>query len=323
MSEKKQDPIKLRTIFMGTSTFAEYILQSLLDAQYNIVAVYTQPDKKIGRKQELQKSAVKILAEKNKIPIFSPSQFDAEAISEMKTQKPDILIASAYGKILPQEILELPGFGAINTHASLLPKYRGPSPIQNAILNGDEKTGVTLMLMNKGVDTGDVLAQKEFAIGKNDTTQDVSKELAKIASELLLEKMPILAKRNISPEAQDNTQATLCQLIERSDGKIMWTDEAESIYNRYRAFFPWPGIHAYWENNNSLKRIKLNKISLLKKKLAEKHHAGEVFQIDDEYGIQAESGIIILHEIQLEGKDAVSIKEFLNGYPNFIGSILK
>ena len=323
MSEKKQNPIKLRTVFMGTSSFSEYILQSLLDAQYNIVSVYTQPDKKVGRKQELQKSTVKALAEKNKISVYTPSKFDEETIEQLRLQKPDIFIVSAYGKILPKEVLDLPAFGAINTHVSLLPKYRGPSPIQNAILSGDKKTGITLMLMNEGVDTGDILAQEEIAIGKDETTQDVSTNLAKISAELLLEKIPDLINRDISPRPQDNTQATFCQLIEKSDGKIMWTDEAESIYNRYRAFFPWPGVYTYWENNNSLKRIKLNKISFLEKKLSEKHHVGEVFEFDGQYAIQAESGIIILHEIQLEGKDSMTIKEFINGYSNFVGSILK
>lgn len=323
MYSKKQDPIKLRTIFMGTSSFSESILNSLLSAQYNIISVYTQPDKKVGRKQEMQKSAVKILAEKNKLPVYEPSRLSTEAIEELREQKPDIIIVAAYGKILPKEILELPAFGAINVHTSLLPKYRGPSPIQNAILNGEKKTGVTIMLMDEGIDTGDILAQKEAAILEDDTTADVSNKLSAIASELLLENIPLLVKREITPNPQDGSLATLCQLIERSDGKIMWTDEASSIYNRYRAFSPWPGIYTFWENGDVLKRIKLNRISLLKKNCEEKHHIGEVFQIDESYAVQTTLGAIILHEIQLEGKDSTGIKEFLNGYPDFVGSILK
>lgn len=323
MSSKKQDPIKLRIIFMGTSTFSESILYSLLKAQYNVVSVYTQSDKKVGRKQELKKSAVKILAEKNKIPVYSPSKFNDEIIEQIGKEKPDIIVVAAYGKILPKKVLDLPAFGAINIHTSLLPKYRGPSPIQNAIINGDKKTGVTIMLMNEGVDTGDILIQKEIDIKNDDTTLDVSNNLAKIASKLLLESIPLLAKRELSPQPQDNNHSTLCQLIERSDGKVMWTNEAELIYNYYRAFFPWPGIYTFWENGNILKRIKLKKISLLKNNSQSQHHIGEVFQIGEDYGVQTTLGIILLHEIQLEGKEPINIKGFLNGHPDFIGSILK
>jgi methionyl-tRNA formyltransferase len=323
MPAKNQDPIKLRTIFMGTSAFSENILQTLISEKYNIISVYTQADKKVGRKQELQKSAVKILAEKNKLPVFNPTRFDEETIENLQEQKPDILVVAAYGKILPKKVLELPAFGAINVHTSLLPKYRGPSPIQNAILNGEKETGITIMLMNEGVDTGDILTQKKLAIKDTDTTQDVSEKLAKIASELLLETLPLLIKRELEAKPQDNRKATLCQLIERSDGKIMWSDEAESIYNRYRAFFPWPGIYTFWESNGIIKRIKLNKVALLKKNPEAKHSIGEVFQLEENYGIQTLSGIIILHEVQLEGKESVNIKEFVNGYSSFVGSILK
>jgi len=323
MSEKKQDSIKLRTIFMGTSSFSESILKSLIDAQYNIISVYTQKDKKVGRKQELQKSAVKILAEKNHIPVYEPVRFNDEVIDEAKKQKPDIMIVAAYGKILPKAILELPGFGAINVHTSLLPKYRGPSPIQNAILNGEKETGATIMLMDEGIDTGAILAQEKIDINENDTTQSLSEKLAQISSDLLLEIIPLVAKRKINPQSQDNNLATLCQLIERSDGKIMWSDEAESIYNRYRAFSPWPGIYAFWENGDAIKRIKFKKISLAKNNPQTQYHIGEVFQIGENYGVQTALGAIILHEIQIEGKDPADIKAFANGYPNFVGSILK
>jgi methionyl-tRNA formyltransferase len=315
--------IKIRTVFMGTSEFSESVLSSLLENQYNIVSVYTRPDKKVGRKQEIQKSPVKIIAEKNNLPIFEPKKFDEAVISELKKQKPDLIVVVAYGKILPKAVLEIPGFGAINIHASLLPKYRGPSPIQNSILNGEEKTGTTIMLMDKDVDTGDILSQQETAIGKNETSFDLFKRLSRISAELLLKTVPLWVERKISPTKQDGAKATLCQLIEREDGKIQWTDEAESIYNRWRAFFPWPGIYTFWEHNGVLKRIKLNKIDRLKNNPEVKHHIGEVFQIGDKFGVQTVSGIVTLEEVQLEGKDNLLIDDFINGYPNFIGSILK
>jgi methionyl-tRNA formyltransferase len=315
--------IKIRTIFMGTSSFAENILSSLLSSQYNIVSVYTQPDKKVGRSQELQKSAVKLTAEKNNIPFYEPSKFDESTIQELKNQKPDLIIVAAYGKILPKEILKLPGFGAINVHASLLPKYRGPSPIQNAILNGEKKTGVTIMLMDEGIDTGDILSQREITINENDTAQELSLKIVQLSVVLLLETLPRWIERTIKPQKQDSSQATLCQLIERTDGKIIWTDSAESIYNRYRALQPWPGIFSFWERNDTRKRLKLIKISCPKINSENQHHIGEVFQLGDKFGVQTASGTIILEELQLEGKAPMSVSDFLNGYPDLIGSILK
>jgi len=315
--------IKLRTVFMGTSAFAEHILSALIGAQYDIISVYTQPDKKVGRDQEIKKSPVKLMAEKNNIPVFEPQIFDAETIKALNEQKPDLIIVAAYGKILPREVLELPGFGALNTHASLLPKYRGPSPIQNAILNGEKETGVTIMLMDAGIDTGDILSKQRIKIGENDTYEELLQTLTVLAAELLLETLPHWVERKIVPEKQNNSEATLCQLIERSDGRIVWTDDAESIYNRYRAFFPWPGVYAFWEYEDALKRIKFNKISCLKNNSEMKHHIGEVFQVGEKFGVQTTTGTIILEEVQLEGKNRTNIVDFINGYPNFIGAILK
>jgi len=321
--EKKDKTIKLRTIFMGTSAFAENILSALLASQYNIISIYTQPDKKVGRAQELQKSAVKLTAEKSNIPVFDPQKIDESVFQELKNQKPDLIIVAAYGKILPENVLALPGFGALNVHASLLPKYRGPSPIQNAILNGETETGITIMLMDKGIDTGDILAQRGVAIDKDETSIELSQKLSGVSAELLIETIPLWVKRKIKSQKQEDSKATLCQLIERSDGKIFWTDDAQTIYNRYRALHPWPGIYAFWEQDETIKRIKLNKISYLKNNPEAKHHIGEVFQIGEKFGIRTTSGIIVLEELQLEGKTTTPIADFINGYPNFVGSILK
>ena len=319
----EKSAIKLRTIFMGTSEFASEILDSLFNAGYNIISVYTQPDKKSGRDQKMTFSAVKIFSEKNKIPIFQPSKFDETEVEEIKQQKPDIIILAAYGKIIPPSVLKIPGFGALNVHASLLPKYRGPSPIQNALLNGETETGITIMLMDEHIDTGGILSQKSVTIDKDETAADLQKKLAKISSELLLETLPQWVERKIAPKKQDESKATLCQLVEKSDGKIIWSDSAESIYNRYRAFYPWPGIFCFWEKEDSFKRMKLNKINLLKSNPEMKHNIGEVFQIVEGVGVQASLGIILIEEIQLEGRPKVKIEEFLNGYPDFIGSVLK
>lgn len=315
--------IGLRVVFMGTSSFADKILNALLGAEYNIISVYTQADKKVGREQKLEKSAVKITAENNKIPVFSPAKFGEAEIKELAGQKPDLIIVAAYGKILPKVVLDLPGFGAINTHASLLPAYRGPSPIQNAILDGEKETGVTVMLMDEGIDTGAILSQKKINIAPDETNIELIEKLAVLSSELILETIPLWVKRKIESKPQDNLKATLCQLIERGDGKVLWMNDAVAIYNQYRAFFSWPGIFTYWERDNFNTRVKLNKITLAEKNISEKHHIGEVFKIEEDIAVQTGNGAIILKELQPEGKNNMKITDFINGNPDFIGTILK
>lgn len=308
---------------MGTSAFAKEILAALIDANYNIIAVFAQPDKKTGRDQEVKISPVKELAISNQIPVLQPVKLNQEATSEIKKLKPDLIIVAAYGKILSRAILEIPGFGCINIHASILPKFRGPSPVQNALLAGEKETGVTLMLMNEGIDTGDILAQEKIAIGKDDNAEDLSKKLSKLGTKILLETLPLWVEQKLQPRKQDDSKTLLCQLIEREDGRIIWEDEAENIYNKYRAFYPWPGIFSFWENNGTLERIKLTKITLQNSDTKTNHRSGEVFQLGDKIGVQTLKGVIILEEIQLEGKKPSAIKDFLNGHPNFTGSILR
>ncbi|MEI7891332.1 MAG: methionyl-tRNA formyltransferase [bacterium] len=320
MNSKK---IKLRVVFMGTSDLSEKILQALIDNEYNVVGVFTKPDTKVGRKQEITEPLVKQLAEKNKIEVFQPLRFNNETVDVLKKIKPDLVVVAAYGKIIPKAALEIPGFGCINVHVSLLPKYRGPSPIQNALLLGEKETGVTIMLMDQGVDTGDILAQETVKIEPTATTFDLMDNLSSIGAQLLLKTIPLWIERKIEPKAQDHAHATLCQLIERSDGKIFWINTAEDIYNRYRALTPWPGIFTYWKNKDEIIRLKLISISAQKTNPLQKHQPGEVFEVGDDIGVQTEEGIIIIKEIQREGKKTLPIKEFINGYTNFIGSILQ
>ena len=315
--------IKLRVVFMGTSDLSQTILQALVENEYNVVGVFTKPDTKVGRKQELVSPLVKQLAEQNHIPIFQPLKFNTEAVEELKKLKPDLVIVAAYGKIIPKAALEIPGFGCINVHVSLLPKYRGPSPIQNALLCGEKETGVTIMLMDQGVDTGDILAQEKVTIEQDDTTETLMEKLSIIGANLLLKTIPLWVERKIEAKSQDHSQATLCQLIEREDGKIYWADNAENIYNKYRALTPWPGIYTYWKNNSEIVRLKLISIGLQKTNPLEKHQTGEVFELGSDIGVQTDDGIIILKEIQKEGKKTIAAKEFTNGYPNFISSILQ
>jgi methionyl-tRNA formyltransferase len=315
-------PKNAKIIFMGTSSFAGVILESLIKDGYDIISVYTRPEKAIGRQQEIEKSVVKEMAEKNQLKIFQPEKLDEKATEEIKSQKPDLIIVAAYGKILPKSILNLPPLGAINVHASLLPKYRGPSPIQNAILNGEAETGTTIMLMDEGIDTGDILAQEKIILDKDVIYPEFLKIIAEKSAELLLKTISLWVDKKIQPQKQDEKEATYCQMIEREDGKVIWNSSVLSIYNQWRALTPWPGIFTFWEKNGANLRLKLHKISHRTGNFM-KELCGEVVKFGDKIAVIVGDGIIILEEIQLEGKSLSKIEDFVNGYPEFIGSILK
>ncbi|MFZ2299979.1 MAG: methionyl-tRNA formyltransferase [Candidatus Moraniibacteriota bacterium] len=314
---------KIRTLFMGTPELAAVILSGLVEKKYNIVCVITKSDKPVGRKQEMMESAVKKKALKYGLPIEQPQKLDQQAIEKIRALKPDLIIVAAYGKLLPQALLAIPGFGCINVHASLLPRLRGASPIQNALLSGATVTGITLMLMDSGMDTGDILAQKKVEIMPDDTAASLSRRLAETGRDFLIETLPAWIKRTIAPVPQDGSMATLCQLIEREDGYIIWTNDAESIYNRYRALFPWPGIFAFWKKDGELLRLKLQRVSYQKQSPQTRHQIGQVFEVGEKVGIQTGDGVVFLEEVQLEGKTRLPIAEFLLGNKDIIGSLLR
>lgn len=317
---KKED---IKILFMGTSEIAKEILESLVRSKYNILAVLTQADKKAGREQVLKPSPVKEFSQINKISVLQPRKLDEETIKKIKEINPDLIVIIAYGKIIPKEILKIPKYKSINIHPSLLPKFRGPSPIQNAILAGEKETGITIMLVDEKMDHGDILTQTKVLIYPNETTETLSKKIASICSKLLLETIPFWIGGKIKPQKQDHTKATYCQLVEREDGHIFWDLEAREIFNKFRAFDPWPGIFSVWEKGGNTLRIKLTKISLQENDPGEKYELGEVFKMDKRIGVKTPKGIIILEEIQIEGKKPIAIKEFVNGHKDFVGSRLK
>lgn len=318
------DAKKMKIVFMGTSSFASVILEGLLREKYNVISVYTKPDAKSGRKQEISSSAVKKTAEKAELKIFCPEKLNEDTAIDIKSSDPDLIIVVAYGKILPSQILDIPKFGAINVHASLLPKFRGPSPIQNALLCGEKETGITIMLMDEGIDTGEIISQEKLAIGDDELLPELSGRLSKLGLDMMLQTIPQLVEKKITPLKQDNSSSTICQLIEKNDGKINWSEEAQEIYNRYRAFQPWPGIYSFLEKNGRYLRLKFNKISFSPSfGSPERLHIGEVFLKDDKVAVQTGKGAIILEELQLEGKNKISVVDFLRGFPEFIGSVMK
>lgn len=309
---------KPKIIFFGTPRFSEIILDSLINNHFDIIGIFTKPDQKVSRQQEWQKTPVKILAEKNGIPVFEPVKLDIAAIEQIKKLSPDIIVVAAYGKIIPQEILDIPKFGSLNVHPSLLPEFRGSSPIQNVLLAGKKETGTTIMLMDAGVDTGDILNQKKIPINESEKLPELSEKLARLSAKLLLETIPSWIAGKINPQKQNNDKATSCRLIKKEDGQINWREDAKSIYNRFRAFYPWPGISTNWNG----KKIKLIKISLLENNTEKKYQTGEVFKHNSLVAIQTSKGFVVLKDLQIEGKPITKSINFINGYRNFIGSIL-
>ncbi len=319
------EPPKIRVVFMGTPDFAAAFLQALIQNKYQIVSVFTQPDKPQGRDQATIFSPVKTLAVANNIPVEQPTKITDEEIDRLEDMKPDLLIVAAYGKILPKKFLDVAKLGCINVHPSMLPKYRGASPIQNAILNGETETGISIMLMDAGMDTGPVLAAIPFPIDPDDTASTLEQKLITEAVPLLIDTLPRFIRGEREPKEQDSSSATLCQLIEREDGRIFWNEPAQKIYDRYRALTPWPGVFAYWKKNpNGMAlRLKIIRLSYQKNNPAIARSYGEVFEVGEKIGIATNTGIIFPESVQLEGKEITSISDFVRGYPQFIGSILE
>ncbi|MFA7314514.1 MAG: methionyl-tRNA formyltransferase [Candidatus Magasanikbacteria bacterium] len=305
---KHENVKKINLVFFGTHNFAAIILQGLIaNPKFNIQKVITQPDKPVGRKQILQKSPVKILTEKNGLEIDQPESLKNY---ELRTLNPEIFVVAQYGLLIPENILNIPKFGTINTHTSLLPKYRGASPIQSAILNGERKTGVTIMLMDKGMDSGPILSQKTVEILSDETYLELDNKMAQIASQLLIDTVPKYIKGEIEPQTQNETEVTFCKKLDREDGKINWQNSAQQIYNQYRAFTPWPGVWTMWNE----KRLKLLKLKTSDKKI----QSSQVEIENDKIYIGTNDSALEILELQIEGKPAMEAKIFINGYKNKI-----
>ncbi len=306
----KKDP---KIIFMGTPEFAAGIFESLLAAGYGIAAVFTQPDKKVGRKQNVVFSPVKKMALEKEIPVFQPEDLrDIGVIREIGEIGGDLIIVAAYGKILPKKILEIPKYGAVNVHASLLPKYRGASPVQSAILEGEKETGVTLMLMNEKMDEGDILAQKKTKIGPDDTARTLLRKLGKLGAEMTVGLIPDWIAGKVKPQKQDGKYATYSRIIRREDGRINWEDPAGAIYRKYKAFTPWPGIYTFFKRKNRALRLKLVAIAMVPdKNTGEK--PGKIIKYNRNVAVQTGRGLIRLIKVQPEGKKTMSIEEFMRG----------
>jgi len=320
--------LKPKIVFIGTPEFGAIILEKLCKTDLKPVLVVTAPDKPAGRKQIITPPPVKISAQKYNIPFLQP-----EILSSFKLQitnsKPDLIITAAYGQKIPKEILEIPKFGCLNVHPSLLPKYRGPSPIQYAILNGDKETGITVILMDEKIDHGPIVTNSKFQITNSRIThEELLKDLADLGSKLLVETIPKWIKKEIKPKPQDESKATYTKIIKKEDGEINWKKSAEEIEREIRAFDSWPGS---WTNWQILKNMIL-KIKILKSRIYTQQRQTKIktFPLaktlvvpQNEIGVQCGKNILVVESLQLEGKKPTTPEEFLRGHPDFIGTILK
>ncbi len=292
----------MNIIFMGTPDYAQKILERLLEeSNINVVAVYTQPDKPVGRKKIMTAPEVKVLAEEKNIPVYQPNRLrDEEVVVELLTIECDYIVVAAYGQILPRAILD--HAPCINLHASILPQYRGASPIQQTLLNDDKQTGVTAMLMEEGLDTGDILKIETIDVPKSMMVETLFDELTLLATRLTVDVLNNF--ESFSAKKQDEHQATHCKKITKKDGKVDF-ESAYEVYNKYRAFTPWPGI--YLGSGMKLKKIELmDKCSL--------YEAGKILEINsDNIVVACTKGVLRIFTVQPQSKKEMSVISYING----------
>ena len=329
----------MRVVFMGTPAYAIPVLEVLLAGDYQVVGAYTQLDKPRGRGRAEEPPPVKGFALEHGIEVFqSGSLRRPEVQRELACLSPDVIVVAAYGRILPPEVLSIPPFGCVNVHPSLLPRYRGPSPVATAILEGEAYTGTTIMFMDEGMDTGPTLTSKAVLIDVNATTESLTPRLFRLGAELLTEVLPLWLEGRVTPEPQDHSRATFTAKLKKNDGEARWEISAEDLERRLRAFTPWPGLFTFW-NGKILKIVSAVPLS------CPTHRSWSVAKGDipsdasDVSGPEGEPGLVVpvkqpgiavgvvtgrgtlgLKSLQMEGRRPVSSEEFLHGYRDFLGS---
>ncbi|MBE9501983.1 MAG: methionyl-tRNA formyltransferase [Chloroflexi bacterium] len=309
----------MRIVFMGAADFSVPTLEWLIGSEHELIAIYTQPDRPAGRGRAPSPLVVKEVALEHGLKVVQPPSFKEPVVMESLSRlRPDVIVVAALGIILPPEVLALPPFGCINLHPSLLPRHRGPSPMQGAILAGDEWTGVSIMLMEEGVDSGPILSQRRVAIEPQDTTESLTKKLAPIAAQLLEETLPLWLSRSLAPQPQPEADATYTKLISKEEGEIDWHLSALEIWRRVRAFYPWPSCYTWWQGKmlKVLEAIALPGGGEPGRVSALAPDAGAAL------GVETGDGILGLLRVQLEGRKAMSAEEFSRGQRGFAGAIL-
>lgn len=303
---------------MGTPDFAVDCLRALAESQHEVVGVFCQPDKPVGRKQELTPPDVKVEALKHGYKVFQPESLrNGRGVEILEEIKPELVVVVAYGKILPHDFLIYPKFGCVNIHASILPKYRGASPIHFAVLNGDKITGVTAQQMDDGLDTGDILHVGTTEIGENDTTEYMYEVLAPLGAKVLMETIEKIENNDLNPIKQDETQASKVGLLTKEMSLIDWNKSAFEIHNKIRGLYSWPGTVTKFNGKN----LKIHKSIL--SDIKGKNNPGEVVDSNGRFVVCCgDNNCIELLEIQLEGKKRMDSVSFLNGYKIEKGTLL-
>lgn len=309
----------MRIAFMGTPDFSVDCLKALVESEHEIVGVFCQPDKPVGRKQILTPPEVKVEALKYNLPIFQPESLrNGKGVEILEKIKPELIVVVAYGKILPHDFLIFPKYGCINVHASILPKYRGASPIHFAVLNGDKITGVTVQQMDDGVDTGDILNTITVEIGENDTTEYMYEVLAPLGAEAMMQTIRMIETDTLNPVKQDESQMSKVGLLSKQNSPIDWKKSAYSIHNQIRGLYSWPGASSKFNG----KTLKIHSSVLSDKKGNNK--PGEIVYTDGALIVCCgDNKCIELKEVQPEGKKRMDAKSFINGYRIEKGNILE
>lgn len=326
-SDKGTEVQRMRIVFMGTPQFALSNLEALVKGE-EIVGVVTQPDRPRGRGRKVEPSPVKMMAEKYKLPLYQPTDLHHPRFRGwLRERKPEIIIVVAYGQILPPDILHFPPRGCLNAHASLLPQYRGAAPIEWAIIKGEKKTGVSIILMNEGMDEGDIVLQESVDIGPYDTAGILSERLASLAAKLLLRSLERIKEGKIEPIPQYDEEATYAPRLKKSDGLINWHTSAHNIHNLVRGLNPQPGAYTYIREDNGQRKIlkiwKTEPITDNRKSKIAQARPGEIMEIIKDEGLvlATRGGLLLVKEVQGEGGRKMPAGEYVKGHPLKVGYI--
>lgn len=310
----------MKIVFMGTPDFASGALEALLAAGHEITAVYTQPDKPKGRGKEVQMTPVKVVALEHGIPVYQPRRIREASEVEVLRQIPaDIFVVAAFGQILSQEILDMPKFGCVNIHASLLPKYRGAAPIQWAVIDGEEKTGITIQQMNAGIDTGDILYTKEYVLEPKETGASLFDRLMVLGAEAIVEALPLIEAGKITPIPQNEAEATHAAKLTKQLGELDFTKSAVELERLVRGLNSWPSAYTWFRG----KQLKIWQAEVVSADQAEAKEPGTVIAVDKQsITVAAGKESLQILELQIEGKKRMACKDFLLGYPISVGEKL-
>ena len=302
---------------MGTPAFAVPSLEKLIETQ-TVIGVVTQPDRPAGRGRQVQPSPVKVTAEKAGVPLYQPRSLRSEeAAAPLREWQPDVVIVAAFGQILRPHVLVLPAHGCINVHASLLPRWRGASPIQHAIMAGDSESGITLMQMDEGLDTGPILVQQALPLHVDETAASLHDRLSQLGAELVGQHLDDIIQGRIKATAQDGTLSTYAPLITKEDGRLDWQRSSLELDRRIRAMTPWPGAFTTWAGDN----LKILGAQPVHDQMFS-GQPGQVFVNQDKLFVQTGDGLLKLDSLQLAGKKAMSAAAFLRGRPDFSSASL-